>query len=56
MANDCSTNLLGMAALSANWKEIDCDESNNWCGGADLNHISDVDIEDLAEFISYWLQ
>ena len=37
------------------WMESNCSDVNNWCDGADLNHINDVDIEDLAELAERWL-
>ena len=55
LTDDCSTDMADFAGFAAHWMEIDCGVSNNWCGGADLNHIDDVDMTDLAEFVSYWL-
>jgi Leucine-rich repeat (LRR) protein len=55
MTDDCSTNFSDIAIFTSNWSENNCDESNNWCGGAYLNHVDDVNLEDFAEFISYWL-
>lgn len=56
ISNDCSTDMTDFSIFAANWQDINCEEINNWCDGADLNHINGVDIEDLAEFVSYWLQ
>ncbi len=53
--NDCSTDLPDLTAFSAHWLESDCGIDNNWCGGADLNHINNVDMEDVAIFAKYWL-
>lgn len=48
--------MMDFAAFSIHWMENDCNEVNNWCGGADVNHVNDVDIADLAEFASHWLK
>ena len=55
LSNDCSTDMLDFAIFALHWMENNCDEGNNWCGGADLNHIDDVDGYDLAVFCEYWL-
>ena len=55
LTDDCSTDLLDWAEFVEYWLETDCGTGNNWCGGADLNHVHDVNLEDLAEFASYWL-
>ena len=55
LTNDCSTNLPDLAAFRENWLETGCDQGNNWCGGADLDHINDVDINDLQILAMYWL-
>ena len=52
---DCSTDMVDFGEFAAQWVEIGCGESNNWCGGADMDHINDVWTEDLTEFASYWL-
>ncbi|MBN1766317.1 MAG: hypothetical protein JW860_13740 [Sedimentisphaerales bacterium] len=44
------------AVFATHWMENNCNEVNNWCGGADLNHVNDVNIEDFAEFASCWLK
>ena len=55
LTNDCSTDLVELQVLITHWLETDCGTANNWCGGADLNHINDVNIHDFAEFAAYWL-
>ncbi|MCK5174819.1 MAG: hypothetical protein KAR47_15600, partial [Planctomycetes bacterium] len=55
LTNDCSTNLVDFAAFAGHWRETGCDKWNNFCDGADLNHIDDVDGDDLAEFCRLWL-
>ena len=37
------------------WLEPDCNELNDWCGGADLNHLDGVDSVDLRLFVEEWL-
>lgn len=54
LTNDCSTDMIDFAGFSAHWQETNCDETNNWCGGADLNHSDDVTLDDLAEFAQLW--
>ena len=55
LTQDCSTDLPDFAAFGTHWLEIGCDQGNNWCGGADLDHINDVDINDLQILAMYWL-
>lgn len=52
---DCSTGMADFSLFSAHWQEIDCNETNSWCDGADLNHDAIVSVDDLAEFSYYWL-
>ena len=35
--------------------ETGCDAGNNWCGGADLNLLGDVDLVDFGLFVEEWL-
>lgn len=37
------------------WLETDCNEGNNWCSGADLNQLGDVNEVDLGLFVDEWL-
>jgi formylglycine-generating enzyme required for sulfatase activity len=37
------------------WMETDCNDNNNWCDGADMDHINGVNMEDFALFAQYWL-
>jgi Leucine-rich repeat (LRR) protein len=55
LTNDCSTDLADLQEFFSHWLEPGCDVSNNWCGGADLNHLDDVDIGDFAVLAGYWL-
>jgi hypothetical protein len=56
MTEDCSTHFADLAVFVSHWLEIGCDVPNNWCGGADLDHIDDVNFKDFAEFAKYWLE
>jgi hypothetical protein len=32
-----------------------CNELNDWCGGADFNHLDDVNLDDLKGLTDNWL-
>jgi Glycosyl hydrolase family 57 len=53
--SDGTIDLMDFAVFATHWMEINCNAVNNWCGGADLNHINNVDIEDIAKLASFWL-
>ncbi len=53
---DGEINMIDFLLFARKWMDGNCSQINNWCEGADLNHINDVDIEDLAAFTSYWLK
>jgi len=55
MTEDCYTDFSDYAIFSSHWLETDCDRANNWCGGADLDHIYDVDFYDMEEFDRLWI-
>ena len=55
LTDDCSTDVPELAIFVSHWLEDGCGVSNNWCGGADLDHLNDVDLSDFAEFSWYWL-
>jgi cyclophilin family peptidyl-prolyl cis-trans isomerase len=44
-----------MTALMDHWLDAGCDESNDYCGGADVNHDGRVDLADYSLFSSNWL-
>lgn len=52
---DCSTDMTDFAQWSLRWLDTGCSQSNNWCSGADLDHINDVSLYDLTEFTKLWL-
>lgn len=55
LTDDCLTNITELMVFVSNWLDVGCNISNNWCAGADLNHVDDVDLADFAELASYWL-
>jgi hypothetical protein len=53
---DGKNNFLDFAVLARYWMRKDCRRYNNYCDWADLNFDGVVDIEDLREFMIYWLE
>ena len=51
----CMVDFGDFANFAVHWLETPCSESNDWCSGADLNHIDDVDFSDLDIFVESWL-
>jgi len=51
----CIVNLEDFATFAAFWLDGPCNEANDWCYGADLNHADDVDISDLIFLAGEWL-
>lgn len=51
-----TVNFQKYAAFADHWLKRACDDSNDWCGGADLNRDHSVDIYDLAELADNWLR
>ena len=51
----CIVNMEHFAIFASHWLDGPCSESNNWCGGADLNHLNDVDTVDLGILATEWL-
>jgi len=45
-----------LVGLVSNWLETNCDSSNNWCYGSDLDFSSMVEFVDFAIFAERWLQ
>ena len=48
-------NLVDYAGFAARWRDTDCDPGNSFCGGADINRIDDVDMNDLFLLADNWL-
>ena len=53
--DDCRTGMLNLELFAEHWLETDCNQANNWCGWADLDHLHDVDLYDFAELARYWV-
>lgn len=53
--DDFEVDLEDFAMFAGHWSEINCDEQNNWCGGADLTRDGKVGLDDLREFVANWL-
>ena len=51
----CIVNLEHFAQFAGHWLEGPCNEANDWCGGADLNQLNDVTIDDLTILAGQWL-
>jgi len=51
----CFVDFESYARFAEWWLEPDCNEENNWCGGADLNHVNGVNELDLKLFVDQWL-
>lgn len=51
----CFVNFKHFARFAENWLWEDCDELNDWCGGADLNQLDGVNELDLKLFVEEWL-
>jgi len=51
----CIVNLEHFAQFANHWLDGPCSETNDWCGGADLNQINDVTVDDLSILAVEWL-
>ena len=48
--------MVDFARLAGQWDEPVCNESNQWCQGADIDHADGVDMKDLAAVAEDWLK
>lgn len=53
---DGKNNFKDWAIFAGYWQRDDCAIYNDYCEWADMNFDGYVDIDDLTEFISYWLE
>jgi hypothetical protein len=53
--DDFDIDLEDFATFAEHRLEINCDEQNSWCGGADLTRDGEVGLDDLWEFVANWL-
>ena len=51
----CIVDFGHFARFASKWLEMGCNDQNDWCNGADLNHMDDVGLEDLSLFVEEWL-
>ena len=51
----CFVDFASFAKFAEWWLEPDCKEDNNWCGGADLDKLGNVDHIDLDLLVKQWL-
>ncbi|MBC8379403.1 MAG: peptidylprolyl isomerase [Planctomycetes bacterium] len=52
---DNSIDLGDLNALMAHWLDSGCNEANDYCGGADIDHSGSVDFTDYSLFSNNWL-
>jgi hypothetical protein len=50
------TDLSDLEMLAANWLEVTCDCSNEWCDGVDFDYSSTIDFMDFCVLAQHWLQ
>ena len=51
----CFVDFESYARFAEWWLEPDCNKENNWCGGADLDKLGNVDHIDLDLLVKQWL-
>jgi len=51
----CFVDFEHFARFAENWLQKLCNETNNWCDGADLNQFDGVNGVDLRLFVEQWL-
>jgi len=51
----CIVDFKHFARFAEWWLEAGCDAGNDWCGGADLDQLGDVDSVDFGLFVEEWL-
>ena len=49
-------NIVDFALLASQWNEPTCTDLNDWCQGADIDHLDGVDIKDLLAIADDWLK
>jgi len=53
--NDTKVDFIDFAVLASYWQATVCSDPN-WCEGVDLDIDGNVDANDLALFVDYWLE
>ena len=51
----CFVDFHHFARFAEWWLATGCNAGNDWCGGADLDYLGDVDSVDLGLFVDEWL-
>jgi hypothetical protein len=51
----CIVEFYNFARFAEHWLDTGCDAGNDWCGGADLDQLGDVDWLDLEMLLDEWL-
>ena len=51
----CTVNFEHFVRFADYWLDASCNAGNDWCGGADLDQLGDVDGTDLGLFVDEWL-
>lgn len=51
----CIVDFYHFSLLAEHWLEAPCNAGNDWCGGADLDQLGDVDFNDVDLFVEEWL-
>ena len=54
-SDDCIIDFHHFVSFSEHWDRSDCNEMNNWCDGADMDQLGEVDWYDLGYFVDEWL-
>jgi hypothetical protein len=49
------TDFFDFVKLAPFWLNPDCDLDNFWCNSTDFTRNGEVDLDDLVQFITYWL-
>lgn len=52
--NSCYVDFGDYAIIAAGWLAEDCNSTNEWCGGADMDHSGAVDANDIRGFVTDW--
>ncbi|MHC4150023.1 MAG: hypothetical protein ACYSR5_11120 [Planctomycetota bacterium] len=51
----CTVEFGQFARFAEHWLDSACDVGNEWCAGADLDQLGDVDLLDLRLFVNEWV-
>ncbi len=49
-------NSIDFAMFSLYWRRSDCNETNDWCDGRDVNESGEIDMNDLMVFRELWFE